>query len=316
MTRFLLERLGRLIAVLVFASLLVFSAVYLAPGSAVATLSGGRSLTPEQVAQLKAQYHLDQPLITQYWTWLTGVLRGDLGRSLISQESVTSLIAARLGTTVLLVGYASILIVSVGMTLGTVAALRGHRTDTVIVTLTGTAAAVPSFVAAAALVGLFAVRLGWFPVFGDGSGLGVASQVWHLTLPAIALALAAMGFTARVTRTSILNEQGQDHVRIATGLGLPRARIIRRHILRNSLIPITTAVGITIASLIAGSVVVEQAFALNGLGSLLVQAISAHDYAVVQSVTLLLVAAFIVVNTIVDLVHPLLDPRLQVGEEQ
>lgn len=311
MIRFLLGRLGRLAAILLFASMIVFSAVYLAPGSPISVLSGGRALTPEQVQQLTEQYHLNDPLLTRYWAWLSGVLHGDFGQSLVSREPVSTLILARSGTTLLLVLYATLLIVVIGLTLGALAALRGPVTDTTIVMGTGAMAAVPSFVAATVLVSLFAVRLGWFPVFGDGAATGISSRVWHLTLPAVALALAAMGVSARVTRTSVKQAHGNDFVAIARNRGLPAGRILRRHVFRNALIPVTTAVGITVAGLIAGSVVVEQAFALNGLGTLLVQAVQVHDFAVIQAVTLILVTAFVVVNTVADVVHPLLDPRLQ-----
>jgi peptide/nickel transport system permease protein len=310
-TRFLLGRLGRLVAILVFASMLVFGAVYLAPGSPISVLSGGRTLTPEQVQRLTEQYHLDDPLLSRYWAWLSGALTGDFGQSLASRESVLTLIADRAGTTVLLVLYATVLIVVIGLTLGAVAALRRGKADTAIVMGTGAMAAVPSFVAATVLVSVFAVRLPWFPVFGDGAGTGMGGRLWHLTLPAVALALAAMGVSARVTRTSVLQEQDNEFVHIARNRGLPSARILRRHVFRNALIPVTTALGITVAGLIAGSVVVEQAFALNGLGTLLVKSVQVDDFAVVQAVTLILVTAYVIVNTVTDIVHPLLDPRLQ-----
>jgi peptide/nickel transport system permease protein len=312
--RFLAWRLVRLFTVLLFASVLVFAAVYVAPGSPISALSGGRALTPDQIAALTQQYHLNDPIWTRYWQWLSGVLHGDFGVSLINQEGVSSLIAGRAGTTALLVLYASLLIVVIGISLGVVAALRGGAVDSAVISVTGAMAAIPSFVAAAVLVGLFAVNRQWFPVFGDGAGEGLGSRLWHLTLPAIALALAALGLCARVTRSSVIEEQDRPHVDIARSRGLPSSRILRHHILRNAMVPVTTAVGITIAGLIAGSVVVEQAFSLNGIGTLLIQAISDHDLAVVQAVTLILVAAFIILNTVVDLVHPLLDPRIQIED--
>lgn len=311
MIRFLLGRLGRLVAILLFASMLVFGAAYLAPGSPISVLSGGRALTPEQVQQLTEQYHLDDPLWSRYWAWLSGAVTGDFGQSIVSREPVSTLIADRAGTTLLLVLYATVLIVVIGLSLGALAALRGGVTDSAIVMGTGAIAAVPSFVAATVLVTVFAVRLQWFPVFGDGAGTGLGGRLWYLTLPAIALALAALGVSARVTRTSVLQEQDSEFVHIARNRGLPSARILRRHVFRNALIPVTTAVGITVAGLIAGSVVVEQAFALNGLGTLLIQSVQVDDFAVIQAVTLILVTAFVVVNTLTDIVHPLLDPRLQ-----
>jgi peptide/nickel transport system permease protein len=312
--RFIAWRLVRLFAVLLFASMLVFAAVYLAPGSPISALSGGRALTADQIAQLTQQYHLDDPIWERYWHWLSGVLHGDFGVSLINQESVSSLISTRAGTTALLVLYASVLIVVIGTTLGVLSALRGGFVDLTVISLTGAMAAIPSFVAAAVLVALFAVNREWFPVFGDGAGEGLGSRLWHLTLPAIALAIAAMGLVARIARSSVIEEQDRPHVDIARSRGLPSAQILRHHILRNAMVPITTVVGITVAGLIAGSVVVEEAFSLNGIGTLLIQSISDHDLAVVQAVTLLLVAAFIIVNTLVDLLHPLLDPRIRIED--
>ena len=304
-------RAGRLLAILLFASMLVFGAVYVAPGSPISALSGGRTLTPEQVQQLTEQYRLNDPLWTRYWDWLSGVLTGDFGHSLVSRERVSTLITDRVGTTALLVVYATVLIVVIGLALGALAALRGGAVDTTIVMGTGAMAAVPSFVAATVLVAVFAVKFGWFPVFGDGAGTGLAGRIWHLTLPATALALAAMGVVARVTRTSVIAQRDLEFVQVARSRGLPWGRVLRRHVFRNALIPVTTALGITVAGLVAGSVVVEQAFALNGLGTLLIQSVTAHDYAVVQAVTLILVTAFVMLNAVADVVNPLLDPRLQ-----
>lgn len=306
-----IRRLLRLVVILFAASVLVFAAVLVAPGSPLATLSGGRSLTAEQTAALIAHYHLDEPVPAQYWRWLTGVLQGDLGDSIVSQVSVADLIGSRIGTTALLVLYAAVLITVFALVLGAVAALKGGALDSAIVALTGAAAAIPSFVAAAALVSVFAVNLGWFPALGDGSGGGLAAALWHLTLPAIALSLAGIGLCARLTRTSVLEQSVLEHVGVARVRGIPEQRVVRRHVLRNAALPVTTALGLTIAGLAAGAVVVEQAFGLNGIGSLLVQSISSKDFPVIQGVTLLLVATFVVVNTLVDLLYPVLDPRLR-----
>jgi peptide/nickel transport system permease protein len=158
---------------------------------------------------------------------------------------------------------------------------------------------------------VFAVNLGWFPALGAGEG--VLDRLWHLTLPAIALALSALAIVARVTRVSVREELGREHVQTAVSRGLPRHLVVRRHVLRNAAIPITTVTGITIASLIALSAVVERAFSLNGLGSALVIAAASKDFAVVQGISLVLVTAFVVTNTIVDFLYALLDPRVSLG---
>jgi peptide/nickel transport system permease protein len=309
--RFAVVRLVRLALALLVSSLVVDGALYLAPGSALSALTGGRALPADQVAEIKAHYHLDDAFPVAYWRWLSEIVHGDFGQSLLLREPVATLVSARLGTTALLVAYAGILIVVAGIGLGLVGAVRGGWVDAFVVSSTGAIAAVPTFVAAVVLVTLFAVNLPWFPVFGSGTGL--LDMIWHLTLPAIALALAAVGFCARVSRTAILDERGREHVDTARSRGRSETSILIRHILRNALVPITTAYGITIASLIAGSVVVENAFSLDGIGTLLIKAVQDHDLAVVQAVSLILVTAFVVVNTGVDLLYPILDPRIQLN---
>jgi peptide/nickel transport system permease protein len=249
--------------------------------------------------------------MVRYWEWLKGVFHGDLGLSIGQRQDVGDLISARIGTTLELVAFASVIILIVGIGLGVLAGLRPGGIDTSILVLTTVLAALPAFVAATLLMSTFSVRLGWFPAFGDGEG--VFDRIKHLTLPAIALAGASMALVARVTRTSVRGEVHREHVQTAVSRGLPRGTIIRRHVLRNAAIPITTVAGITIASLIALAAVVERAFSLNGLGSYLVAAASSKDFAVVQGISLVLVTVFVVLNTIVDLLYALLDPRVKLG---
>jgi peptide/nickel transport system permease protein len=260
---------------------------------------------------LRARYHLDDSLPVQYWHWLTSALHGDLGVSIALRESVNTLISQRAGVTLELVLYASLLILLFGIGSGVVAGLRRGALDTTVIAGTTVFAAIPSFVAAIVLITVFAVKLGWFPALGAGSGVG--DRLWHLTLPAIALALSALAIVARVTRVSVREEMGREHVQTAVSRALPWHLVVRRHVLRNAAIPITTVSGITIASLIALSAVVERAFSLNGLGSALVSAAESKDFAVVQGISLVLVAAFVITNTLVDLLYALLDPRVQLG---
>ena len=311
MARFLLRRLLMLVATLLVSSFLIFSSLYLAPGNPIATLSGGRALPPESVEMLEQRYHLDEPFLVRYWEWLKGVFHGDLGLSIGQRQDVSSLISARIWTTLELVAYASLIILVVGIGLGVLAGLRPGGVDTSVLVLTTVLAALPAFVAATMLMSTFSVRLGWFPAFGNGEG--VFGRIRHLTLPAIALAGASMALVARVTRTSVRGEVDREHVQTAVSRGLPRGTIIRRHVLRNAAIPITTVAGITIASLIALAAVVERAFSLNGLGSYLVAAAASKDFAVVQGISLVLVTVFVVLNTIVDLLYALLDPRVELG---
>jgi peptide/nickel transport system permease protein len=309
--RFFGRRLAMLVASLLVASFVIFASMYLAPGNPVAALSGGRPLPPSSLHLLEQRYHLNDPFLTQYWYWLRDALHGNLGVSITLRENVTTLIRTRIWTTAGLVLYASLIIVVVGIGLGIVAGLRPGVLDTGALVVTAISAAVPAFVAAIALILVFAVKLGWFPALGNGTS--PLSNIRHFTLPAIALAVSSMGIVARVTRATVREESGREHVQTAVSRGIPPRQLIRRHILRNAAIPITTITGITIASLIAVSAVVETAFSLNGLGAYLVQAAESKDLAVVQGISLVLVLAFVVVNVLVDLLYALLDPRVSLG---
>ena len=300
-----------LVASLLVASFVIFAALYLAPGNPIAALSGGRPLPPGSVHVLELHYHLDESFLAQYWYWLGNALHGNLGISITLQENVSTLIASRIWTTAGLVLYASLIIVVVGIGLGVVSGLRRGWSDTSTLVVTAVSAAIPAFVAAIVLIILFAVKLRWFPALGNGTGF--LSDVRHLTLPAVALATASLAIVARVTRAAVRAEGDREHVQTAVSRGIPARWVIRRHILRNATIPITTVTGITVASLIAVAAVVEVAFSLNGLGSYLVQAAQSKDIAVVQGISLVLVTAFVVVNMVVDMLSAALDPRIAPG---
>jgi peptide/nickel transport system permease protein len=180
----------------------------------------------------------------------------------------------------------------------------------VVTVLASVGIAVPTFVAAMILIQVFALDLGWFPTTGSGSG-GVGQRVWHLTLPAIALALSWSAYVGQITRASVRQQERLEHVDTARGRGLPPLMVFRRHVLRNASVPIVTISGLTVAGLIAGSIVVETAFNLGGMGSLLVQSVSAKDSNVVLAVSLILVAAFVVANTVADVAQLALDPRVR-----
>ena len=300
-----------LLASLLTASFVIFAALYLAPGNPVTALSGGRAIPASSVRVLEARYHLNEPFLAQYWYWLDSVLHGNLGISITLRENVSTLIASRIWTTAGLVLYASLIIVVVGVGLGIVSGLRPGKLDTSTLVVTAVSAAIPAFVAAIVLIMLFAVKLGWFPALGNGTGF--LSNVTHFTLPAIALAVASLAIVARVTRAAIREEADREHVQTAISRGIPAHYVIWRHIVRNAAIPITTINGITVASLIAVAAVVEVAFSLNGLGAYLVQAAESKDIAVVQGISLLLVTAFVIVNLLVDVLYAMLDPRVALG---
>ncbi|WP_164520498.1 ABC transporter permease [Specibacter cremeus] len=301
-------RLAGLLGTLFVASIVIFGALYLAPGSPLTFLTHGRSMSPEAIAQLEQQYHLDEPVPLQYLRWLGGVLHGDFGTSILFHESVGSLLGSHGPITLVLVVLSAILVIAFGLAVGVFAGLRPGVASSSIMAAATAVMAVPAFVAAVVLTLVFAVVLGWFPVFGTGNG-GL-DTVYHLILPAIALSLASVAFVGRLAQAAIRQEMKADHVQTAISRGLPYRFVIRRHVLRNAAMPVLTVAGLTIAGLIAGSVVVEQVFQLNGLGSLLVTSVQQKDFPVVQGICLVYVAAFIVLNTLIDLAYSVLDPRV------
>lgn len=311
--RFVLARVVGLLATLFVASLVVFGALFAAPGSPLTFLTHGRTMTPEAIASIKAQYHLDDPLWQQYLRWLGGAVHGDFGTSIIYHQPVSSLVGSRALVTTLLVLMAAVIVLVLGLAIGTLAGLKPGWLSRSAMAAATAAMAVPTFVGAVVLIVVFAVDLGWFPVFGAGNG--GADKVYHLVLPSIALALASVAFVARLAQTAIRAELSADHVQTAISRGLPRGVVVRRHVIRNAAMPVLTVAGLTIAGLIAGSVVVEQVFQLGGLGQFLVGSVQQKDFPVVQAICLMYVAAFIVLNTLIDIAYTLLDPRVSIGKK-
>ncbi|WP_338090437.1 ABC transporter permease [Planosporangium thailandense] len=313
MLRFVIRRLGALAATLLVSSFIIYAAMYAAPGSPESFLVRGRTVSPEVLASIRVQYGLDEPFLVRYWHWLTGVLSGDFGESLATRQDVASLLASRIPTTLGLTAYAALLIVVFGVVAGVVAGLRGGALDTAVLLGSSVGFAIPTFFAAVLLMSVFAVTLGWFPVFGAGAGL--SGRLLHLTLPAVALALPAIAVVARITRTAVVEERDTEHVSVSLARGVPWRVVARRHIVRNAMLPVTTIVGVNVAALVAGAAVVEHAFTLDGIGSLLIDAVQQKDFAVVQAVALVLVAVFGVVNLVIDVLYAVIDPRVQLGGE-
>jgi peptide/nickel transport system permease protein len=312
MAWFVVRKLLGMVATMVVTSFLVFASLYVAPGDPLDFLLQGRSPTPEMVAAVSAQYGLDDPFLAQYWHWLVGVLHLDFGRSLQYREEVAHLISARVPTTLGLIAMSGTIICVVGLAVGIVGAVSAGRVlDKALLILSTVLAAIPSFVAAIILISVFSVRLGWFPTSGAGEGLG--DRIYHLFLPAVALSLTFIALVSRVTRSSMLDELGREHVEVAISRGMTKRSVIRRHVLRNALGPILTITGLLVAGLLVASAVVETAFSLNGMGSLLVQSVDKQDFAIVQAIVLLVVFAFVVVNTVVDIAYPFIDPRVKAG---
>lgn len=305
-------KLGGLLLTLFLASLLVFFSRFLVPGDPIRFLLRGRKPSPEAIADISAQYGLDLPPIAQYFRWIGGVLHGDFGRSLQYRQDVTAVLGDRLPVTLTLVVMAGAIIAVVGLVGGTVAALnRGRAADRAILITLTVLGAIPSFVGSIVLIAIFSVQLGWFPSFGSGSGFG--DMVYHLVLPSIALAIVFIVLIGKVTRSAMVEQLSREHVEVATSRGIIRLAVIRRHVLRNALGPILTVSGVLVAGLIVASSLVEQAFGLAGIGSLLVGSVDRLDFPVVQAIVLLVVTAFVVVNAVIDILEPWIDPRSAAG---
>jgi len=310
---FLARKLGGLVVTLFVTSFLVFSSLYLAPGDPVSFITKGRSPSPADVAAIRHQLGLDEPFLVRYWDWLTAMLRGDFGRSFQLHQDVVGVIGARLPVTLELVVMSALIIGIVGLGGGVLAALRrGRPSEGAILVGVTVGAALPSFVAAIVLLSVFSVRLGWFPTFGSGTGF--FGTIYHLTLPAVALSITFIALVTRVTRSAMVDELRREHVEVALSRGIPRRTVIRRHVFRNALGPIMTISGLVAAGLLVSTSIVDTFFGLNGIGSLLVQSVNQHDFPVVQAITMLIVAVFVVVNTAVDIAYPLIDPRISAAE--
>ena len=305
-------KLGGLLLTLFLASVLVFFSRFLVPGDPVAFLLRGRKPSPEAIAEITAQYGLDLPPWQQYLDWLAGILQGDFGRSLQYRQDVAIVIGERLPVTLGLVAMAGAMIAVIGLAAGIVAALnRGRVVDRMVLVGLTTLGAIPSFVGAIVLIAVFAVQLGWFPSFGSGDGFW--DTVYHLVLPSIALAVVFVVLVGKVTRSSMIDQLDREHVEVAISRGIRRGTVVRRHVFRNAVGPILTVSGMLVAGLLVSSSIVEAAFGLAGIGSLLVQSVDRLDFPVVQAIVLLVVTAFVLVNAVIDVLEPWIDPRSAAG---
>ena len=312
MIGFALNRLVSLLASLLVASLVVFAAVEIVPGDP-ARFMLGINAQPDTVAALRAELGLDRSLVERYLSWVGGLFTGDLGVSYTYRSPVSEIVAERLQVSLPLAVYALALTVVIAFPVGMLAAgSRGGVVDTLFSGATQLGIAVPNFWFALLLILLFSVNLGWFSAGGfPGWQAGLLPGLQALTLPAIALALPQASILARVLRSSLIDTLSDDYVRTARAKGLSAGQALRRHALRNAMIPVFTIIGLQFSFLIAGAVIIENVFFLPGLGRLVLQAITQRDLIVVESVVMLLVLAVILVNFVVELAYAWIDPRLR-----
>ncbi len=313
MTAYLLKRLLIGAATMVVASLVVFSVLEILPGDP-AQLMLGMNATPDALAALREQMELNQPLLFRYLDWVGGLLTLDLGRSYTYSVPVLDLVAERLVVSLPLAIIALVLSTAIAIPVGIFAAARrGRAGDAVSMGAAQLGVAIPNFWFALLLIYVFAVWLRLVPAGGfPGWGAGAWPALKALILPAVALALPQAAILARVTRSALIEVLGEDYIRTARAKGMPRRRVLWRHALRNAMIPVLTILGLQFAFLLAGTIIIENVFYLPGLGRLVFQAITQRDLIVVESVVMLLVAAVIVVNFLVDLSYALVDPRLRI----
>ncbi|MFD7908244.1 ABC transporter permease [Kitasatospora sp. NPDC059722] len=312
MRTFLLKRLPSGLLVLVLASFLVFLILRLIPGDPATTLAGPDA-SPAAVAAIRARLGLDQPLFGQYLSWLGHLISGDLGPSYAIGGQVADLIGDGIAATVQLTAGALLLVVLIAVPLAVLGATTGRRPVAAAVRAVTTAVlAVPPFVTGVLLVLVFAVSLRILPAGGHESLLDAPDlAVQYLLMPAVCLALPSAAILARYLKDGIERALAEDYVRTATALGVSRRRILWQHVLPNALPPAVTVLGLQIGQLIAGAVLVERIFAWPGLGQLIEQGVARRDYPVVQDLLLLVVAVYVTVQLLTDLVHAWLDPRVR-----
>jgi peptide/nickel transport system permease protein len=301
------RRILAVVPVLFGVTLAVFSMLFLVPGDPVKIMLAEFVTTPDQIAQMRAQLHLDEPLLKQYGRFVGNALRGDLGVSIRSRRPVATEITENIGSTGQLALASMLVAIGLGVPLGLLAALgRNSWLDVAAMVVALLGVAMPSFWLGLLLIFVFSLHLGWLPATGGGDLL-------HLVMPSVALGMIAAAIIARLTRSSMLEVLGQDYVRTARAKGLGGWSVIVRHALRNALIPVVTVFGLQFGNLLAGAVIVETVFSRPGLGRVIVGGILAKDFPLVQGTVLFVAAAYVLINVVVDVAYAYVDPRIRIG---
>jgi len=298
---------------LLLASVIVFLFIHLIPGDPAQIMLGDQA-TPEQVRELRETMGLDRPLVVQYGKWLSGVVRGDFGNSVFFHQPVLHVILDRAETSVLIAVFSMLIIILVGVPIGILSAVRFNtRLDQFLSGLSMFFSSVPTFWLGLNLMILFAVTLRWLPTSGFPSIIesGDWTNLRYLVLPCITLAAPNSALIIRLTRSSMLDVSKADYVKTARAKGLSEGAVNIRHIFRNSLISVVSALGFTFVALVAGTVVTETVFSLPGIGRLVVESVLRRDYPTIQGIILIIAFLYMLINLLVDLSFALLDPRIR-----
>lgn len=309
---FVIRRVLSAVPVLFMVAVVVFLMLRLSPGDP-AVMIAGSSATPEQLAALREAMGLNQPLLQQLYLWLSRVLTGDLGKSLISGQSVAFMVMDRFGPTLALSLSTIVFAVLVAIPVGVIAAWQqGKWPDRMVMTASVVGFSVPVFIIGYTLILVFARLLNWLPVQGyQPLSAGFEGFAKRLILPTVTLSLPYIALIARIVRTNVIDVMNEDYIRTARAKGLTEAGVLMRHALGNAAVPIITIIGVSVAMLIGGVVVTESVFNIPGLGRLVLEAVLARDYSVIQSLILLFATIYVVINLVVDLLYGLFDPRIR-----
>ena len=314
MIPYIVRRLLLLIPVLLIVGVIVFTLMHLAPGDP-ASMMLGREATGEQKEALREQLGLDEPIPVQFVNWFWGVLRLDFGDSLFIGKPVSEALLERVQPTGLLALYSLVVAVTIAIPSGVISAVRPNSImDRLLMILSISGAAIPGFFFSILLILLFAVILDWLPSGGyEDIGDDPVQHFKYMILPTMALGFSGAGFLARIVRSTMLDILNEEYVRTAYAKGLPRRRVVVAHAFRNALIPVMTVIGILLASMLGGAVVIETVFNIPGMGRLLVQSVTRRDYPVVQGAVMTVAAVEVLVMLLIDVLYAFVDPRIRYG---
>lgn len=309
MIKYIVKRVIQLIPIFFIVSIVIFGIVRMSPTNPVSVILGGKQSTPDAVAAVQHKFHLNEPVVSQYFRWIGGIFRGDFGVSYKYKQPVADMIGGRMAVTLGLVGFSSVIGILLAIPAGILCAVKKNTAaDRFVSIITIVLVSCPVFLVCIIMImGLSNIQGANF----TGTFTNLGEYLNRIFLPSFALSFGMLALVSRVTRTSMMKELKAKYIETAEAKGLSRFRVVFLHAFKNAVIPVITVMSIQVGAMIVGAVLVENVFALPGLGSLLITGINTSDYPVVQSIMLLLVLVFLVLNLIVDVVYAMIDPRIR-----